>query len=303
VYVVWGSTYLAIRVAVETMPPMLSAGARFITGGLILGLICALRGRRLRVTRRELTACALIGLLLLAGGNGLVVFAQAGGAGAPVPSGVAALLIAVVPLILVILRAATGDRPKLWTVVGVIIGFTGLAALVLARGGTGAVPVLGALTVLGGAASWAVGSFASRRVPLPADPFVSTVYQGLFGGAGLLLVGALRAERVDLAQVSTRSWLALAFLITAGSLAALTAYVWLLQNAPISLVSTYAYVNPAVAVLLGALLVDESVTGQIIAGGLIIVVGVALVVSTERPKRPAPAPEPDPLPAGERSKP
>ena len=213
-----------------------------------------------------------------------MVFAEAGVAGDPVPSGVAALLIALVPLLVVLMRAGTGDRPRLATVAGVVVGFGGLVALVAAGSGVdGSVPLLGSLIVVGAAASWAVGSFVSSRLPLPADPFVATVYESLVGGAVIARRSAWPpASGSRPAEVSTRSWLALLYLLVAGSLIAFTAYAWLLQNAPISLTSTYAYVNPAVAVLLGALIVAEPVTPAILVGGLIIVVGVALVVSTER---------------------
>jgi drug/metabolite transporter (DMT)-like permease len=284
-YVVWGSTYLAIRVAVETLPPLLSGGLRFGAAGLILGAVLAARRGlpALRVTWRQLGACALVGTMLLAGGNGGVVLAESGPPGRAVPTGVAALLIAAVPLIVVALRAATGDRPRLATVAGVLVGFMGLAVLVLSRGGTGAVPLAGALLVVGAAVSWALGSFLSRGLPLPPDPFVASVYEMLTGAVALAVLALVRGERLAPAEVSTASWVALGYLLGAGSLLAFTAYVWLLQTAPISLVATYAYVNPAVAVLLGALLLAEPITAPIVAGGAVIVAGVALVVSNERP--------------------
>lgn len=287
VYVVWGSTYLGIRIAVETLPPLLSAGMRFPVAGLLLGaIIAARRGwRALRVSRRQLAGAVLIGTLLLAGGNGGVVFAEAGVIGAPVPSGVAALLIALVPVIVVILRAITGDRPRLKSVAGVLVGFGGLVALVAAGSGVdGSVPLVGSLLVIVSATSWSVGSFLSARVPLPVDPFVTSVYETICGGTVVAILGLLAGERLHPAEVSTRSWVALGYLLIAGSVVAFTAYAWLLQNAPISLTSTYAYVNPAVAVLLGALVVAEPVTPAILIGGAIIIAGVALVVSTERPR-------------------
>jgi drug/metabolite transporter (DMT)-like permease len=288
VYVVWGSTYLAIRINVETLPPLLSAGARFGAAGLVLGVVLLIRRgpRGLRVNRRQLASAALVGVLLLAGGNGLVVVAESGPPGSAVPSGIAALLIATVPLIVVVLRGVTGDRPTRATVAGVVVGFAGLVLLVLPTGGTGVVPLGGALTVVAAAICWSTGSFLAQKLPMPADPFVATVYEMIAGAAVLLGLGVVRGEprTMDLAAVSTRSWVALAYLVVAGSLIAFTAYVWLLHHAPISLVATYAYVNPVVAVILGALLVAEPVTLQVVLGGAVIVLGVALVVSTERPR-------------------
>ncbi|MGI5212661.1 EamA family transporter [Plantactinospora sp. CA-290183] len=295
VYVVWGSTYLGIRITVETLPPLLSAAVRFVVAAAVLALILRLRRGRgaLRVDRRQLSGAALVGVLLLAGGNGLVVLAEAGPPSVAVSSGVAALLVAIVPLLVVVLRASTGDRPRTATVAGVTTGFAGLVLLVLPIGDAGAVPIVGALTVVVAAASWSVGSFLSGRISLPADPFVATVYEMLTGAAALAALGLARGElhRFDVTAVSARSWWALGYLTLAGSLVAFTAYVWLLHHAPISLVSTYAYVNPAVAVTLGAVLLAEPVTTQVLLGGAVIVVGVALVVSTERPgSRPRTAP-------------
>jgi drug/metabolite transporter (DMT)-like permease len=292
VYVVWGSTYLAIRITVETLPPFLSAGLRFGLAGALLGTLIAIRRGigALRVSRRELAASGLVGLLLLGGGNGMVVVAESRG----VPSGIAALLVATVPLLVVVLRSVTGDRPGRATLAGVLLGFAGLAALIASRGGGGVVPLSGALIVVAAATSWSIGSFFSRRLPLPGDPFVAAVYEMLTGGLAMSAVGTGLGEAPQLAHGSTRSWLALVYLLFAGSLVAFTAYVWLLHNAPISLTATYAYVNPAVAVLLGALLLDERITGPVLLSGAVIIVGVALVVSTERPARAPAAPAAEP---------
>ncbi|MEH0936860.1 EamA family transporter [Micromonospora psammae] len=289
VYVLWGSTYLGIRIAVESLPPLASAAARFATAGLVLAVVLRLRRGpgALRVDRRQLASAALVGALLLAGGNGLVVLAESGPPGTAVPSGVAALLVATVPLLVVLLRTATGDRPRAWTFAGVTLGFLGLVLLVLPTGDSAAVPLAGALTVVAAATSWSVGSFLSGRLRMPADPFVATVYEMVAGAAVLLLLALGRDELRGFspAEVTARSWAALAYLMVAGSLVAFTAYVWLLHHAPISLVSTYAYVNPVVAVALGALLVAEPVTVPVLLGGAVIVAGVALVVTTERPRR------------------
>jgi drug/metabolite transporter (DMT)-like permease len=293
VYVVWGSTYLGIRIAVETIPPYIGGALRFAAAGLLLGAVIAVRRgpAALRVTGRQLLSASVVGILLLAGGNGMVVVAEAH----RVPSGVAALLVATVPLLVVVLRLITGDRPRPATLIGVLVGFGGLAGLVASTGGSGgAVPTGWALLVVAAAASWSVGSFLSKPLPLPPDPFVASVYEMIAGAVVLGVGGAAAGERLPV-HVSTRSWLALGYLIVAGSLVAFTAYVWLLGNAPISLVSTYAYVNPAVAVALGALVVHEPVTPAIGLSGLVVVVGVALVVSTERRrKRPSTASSTEP---------
>jgi drug/metabolite transporter (DMT)-like permease len=290
VYLLWGSTYLGIRVAVESLPPLTSAAMRFTAAAGVLALMLRLRRGpgALRVDRRRLGSAALVGVLLLAGGNGLVVLAESGPPGVALPSGIAALLVATVPLLVVLLRTLGGDRPRLWTFAGVALGFVGLVLLVVPTGGTGTVPVVGALTVVAGATCWSVGSYLSGRLRMPADPFVATVYEMVAGAAALGVIAAGRGELRGFspAEVTGRSWAALAYLMVVGSLVAFTAYAWLLHHAPISLVATYAYVNPAVAVALGALLAGERVTTQVLLGGAVIVAGVAVVVSTERPRRP-----------------
>ncbi|MFZ5851100.1 MAG: EamA family transporter [Actinomycetota bacterium] len=281
VYVVWGSTYLAIRVAVGSMPPLLTAGVRFVVAAGILAAALALRHGPgvLRLGPPELRSTAVVGALLLAGGNGGVMFAEQ-----TVPSGLAALLIAAVPLWVVLLRARSGDPPGARTVVGVLVGLLGLAVLALPGSSTVAAP-LGVLTLLGAGLCWSSGSFLSGRMAMPANPFVATVWQMLAGGLLLLAIGAVRGEltRVDVGAIRPEGWWALAYLVVFGSLVAFTAYVWLLHNARLSLVSTYAYVNPVVAVALGALILNEPVTLPILAGGAIVLLGVAVVVTTERP--------------------
>ncbi|MGW8950759.1 EamA family transporter [Streptomyces sp. NPDC055709] len=280
VYVVWGSTYLGIRVVVETMPPFLSAGARFIAAGLILAAIIAWRQGlpALKATRAQLASAALVGLLLLLGGNGLVVLAETA-----VPSGLAALLIAVVPAWVVVLRRVSGERPGLAAYGGVLLGLAGLAVLTV-PGLSGDVRLWGVFTVIAATVMWSVGSFSSSRIPMPANPFAASAYEMVAGGIGCLLVGLGRGEQHGfvLSEVSGRSWTALAYLVVFGSLIAFTAYAWLLHTAPLSLVATYAYVNPVVAVLLGALVLGEQLTWPIALGGAVVVAGVFLIVSTER---------------------
>ena len=294
VYVVWGSTYLAIRIADQTMPPFLSAAVRFLAAGLLLAGVIAWRSRHsersaLRITRRQLASAVLVGLLLLVGGNGLVVLAET-----VIPSGLAALLVAAVPLWVVVLRAAFGGRPRAATVVGVLLGFAGLIVLTV-PGIAGSVKLSGVVAVIAAAILWSTGSFASSRLPMPVNPFVASAYEMLAGGIGDLLLGLGRGEqhRMHLAAISTSSWLALSYLVVFGSIVAFTAYAWLLQNAPLSLVSTYAYVNPVVAVTLGWLILAEPVSWPIALGGAIVVAGVGVVVSTERRRTSAPPPQED----------
>jgi drug/metabolite transporter (DMT)-like permease len=285
VYVIWGSTYLAIRVLVEDVPPMLSASARFLVAGGVMLAVLAARGHRIRVPGRALASAALIGVLLPAGGNGIVSVAEQ-----TVPSGLAALLIASVPLWVVLLRSTVGgERVARGTLGGLAIGFAGLAVLLLPGSRPAEATVGGILLVLVAACSWATGSFLSPRLTMPSDPLVSTAWQLVAGGAALL-VGALAAGEpadVHLADTSTKSWLALAYLIVAGSWVAYTAYAWLLQNAPISQVATYAYVNPLVAVLLGWSILDEQLTAGTLAGAGLVVASVAVVVTRESASRKA----------------
>ncbi|MEW9554627.1 EamA family transporter [Nonomuraea sp. NPDC050783] len=278
VYVVWGSTYLGIRLAIETMPPMLSGSMRFLVAALLLGAFLLIRKGRepFRMSARQFGGAALVGLLLLTGGNGMVAVAEQ-----HISSGLAALLVASVPLWLVVFRIAFRDRPALLTLAGVLVGFGGVAALSLNGGGESA-STTGVVVILLASLSWSIGSFLSARIPMPPNVWAASMVEMGAGGLGLVVTGLSFGERLDPAAVSGTSWAALAYLILVGSLVGFTAYTWLLGNAPISLVSTYAYVNPVVAVVLGVLVVNETVTPQIIAGGAVILLGVALVVSTER---------------------
>jgi drug/metabolite transporter (DMT)-like permease len=283
VYVVWGSTYLAIAYVVDTIPPLVGMGLRFGVAAMLLASYVAIRRGTgaLRVTRRQLRSAAVVGLLLLLGGNGLVAVAEA----AELPSGLAALLVAVIPLWVVLLRWLADDRPSARTVGGVALGFVGLAVLLLPGARPDDVAGHAVATVLFGALLWSVGSFYATRTELPKDGLTTTALEMAAGSVGLLVVGLLRGERLDVAQVSVSSWLALGYLVVFGSLVAFTAYAWLLTVAPVSQVSTYAYVNPVVAVALGAVLRDEDVTGLTLVGGAITVLAVAVVVREEGRRR------------------
>jgi drug/metabolite transporter (DMT)-like permease len=270
VYVIWGSTYLAIRVLVRTVPPLLGAGARFVVAG---ALMLAFIGphRALKLGPRELVASALVGTLLAAGGNGLVTVAER-----DVPSGLAAVLIASVPLWIVVFRAVAHDRIPRRTLVGVLAGFAGVALLLLPGNRPSGVSLGPAMVIIGAAASWGFGSFISGSLPLPRDGLVTAGWQMLFGGIVLAIAGAAAGEHVG--TPSAESAWAWAYLVGIGSLVAYTSYTWLLRNAPISKVSTYAYVNPVVAVVLGALILGENVGAVTIAGTAVIVASVAAIV-------------------------
>ena len=285
VYVVWGSTYLAIAIVVDSMPPLLSASGRFLLAGALVAGFLALRlgPRVLALSRDQVLGSGFVGLALLLGGNGLVVLGER-----DVPSGLAALIIAVVPLWVILLRLLFREQVARGTLVGVLIGFAGVAVLVVPGGISGAVDLAGMLMLVVAGASWAVGSYYSKRLALPRNPFVSTAGDHLGGGLGLVVVGLLAGELGMLGSgqaFATESVIALAYLVVFGSILAFSAYTWLLQHAPVSKVATYAYVNPVVALILGVAFRDEAVGLAIVSGGAMIVVAVGLVIRTEsRPR-------------------
>jgi drug/metabolite transporter (DMT)-like permease len=279
IYVIWGSTYLAIRYAIETLPPFLMAGARFMIAGCILYFIARRRGAP-PPPRSTWLAGAIAGALLLLGGNGAVVWSEQ-----RVPSGAAALLVATVPLWMVLLESLRpgGERPSRRVIAGVVLGLMGLALLVgpseLAGGGR--LDPLGAVVLLVGTLSWAMGSLFSRHAKLPSSPFMTVALEMLFGGTLLLLLGLFTGEgaRLDLAAVTARSWLSFLYLVTFGALLGFTAYIWLLKVSTPARVSTYAYVNPVVAVLLGWLLGGETISSRMMIAAGIIVVAVAAITA------------------------
>ncbi len=276
-YLLWGSTYLGIKVMVETMPPFLSTGTRFALAGLVLAAVLALRGRSLRVTRRELAACAALGAALLTFGVGVVTVAET-----RIDSSVAAIIAGSVPLQVVILRFLSRQRIARATLASVVVGLAGVALIVVPAGGSGS--TLGGLAIMIAATvSWSLGSFFSHRAPLPRDPFVATVWEMLAAAVFLTVLGLASGEAGDARPeaFSHRSLAALAYLAVAGSLIGFSAYVWLLQNVPISKVVTHQYVNPLVAVLLGAAFLSERLSWTALLGALLIVGSVFAVVRRE----------------------
>lgn len=284
VYVLWGSTYLAIRVAIDTLPPLLMAGARFLVAGGALYAFVRLRGER-APDRRHWGTTAAIGALLLLLGNGGVVLAER-----TVPSGVVALLVAMVPLWMVLIEwlRRGGVRPSLRTVLGLVVGFAGMVLLV-GPSGLGGEPVdpLGTALVMVGSLAWAGGSIYARGAALPKSALLATGMQMVWGGVWLTLAGLLAGEwrGLDASAFTPRSLLAWGYLVVFGSLVGFTAYIWLLGAVSAARVSTYAYVNPVVAVLLGWALLDEPLSPRVIGAAAVIIAAVAVITTGRRTPR------------------
>lgn len=275
---VWGSTYLAIRVAIRTLPPLLMASVRFLLAGGVLYAWSIRRGDRDgdRPGAPEWRAATIVGGALLLGGNGGVVWAEQ-----RIPSGITALLVATVPLWMVLIAGlAFRERVNRLELSGIALGFGGLVVLA-GPSGSGRLDLAGVLVLMLAALSWAAGSLYSRRARLPTRPLLATAMEMLAGGALLGVAGIARGELGDVhvSRVSGASVLALAYLIGFGSLVAFSAYVWLLRVARTSVVSTYAYVNPVVAVLLGWAILGEPVTARTLLAGGVIMVAVLLIVT------------------------
>lgn len=280
IYLIWGTTFLAIRIAVETIPPFMTAGLRFfLAGGAMLPLLLARGGRF--PNPAQWRAATIAGGLMMAGGIGLLTYAET-----RIPSGLAALMVATIPIWITIIAwlGFGGPRPGTQTFLGLALGFAG-AALLFAPAlgsGDGEYDLVGMGSVSLGAFIFACGSVYSRRAPLPADSRISTASQMLAGGTLLLLISALVGEplRLDAAAVSTWSLLALAYLIVIGSIIGYTAYLWLLKTVDPAKVSTNFFVNPVVAVVAGALVLGEAVTLPMVVAAAVILVGVAVITTT-----------------------
>jgi drug/metabolite transporter (DMT)-like permease len=273
VYVIWGSTYLGIAYAGETIPPLFAASTRFITAGAIMAFVVVrVRGGTLRMPQRHLLSSAIVGCLL-PGANSVLFFAERS-----VPTGLASLIIASVPLWVMVLRLAVGRERLPWQVLaGVGVGFAGVAVLAQPSGGARSWGI--ALCVFS-AVMWATGSFLSSHLPMPEDPFAATTLEMLTGGLVMLPISLFTLHAFSPSLESILGWV---YLVLFGSIVGYTAYVWLLANAPLGLVSTYAYVNPVVAVTLGVLFRGESLTWRLLIGAAIVVVAVAAVVRREPP--------------------
>ena len=296
VYVVWGSTYLGIKIVVETMPPLLSAGGRFLAAAGLLAAILALRGTSLRVTGRELGGAAAAGLLLLTLGVGVVHVAET-----RIDSSVAAMIAGTVPLQVILMRLAAGESPARATRLSTVAGLAGLGLVVAPGLGEGSAAV-GLAVMIGASVSWSTGSFLSGRLGLPRDPFVATVYEMAAGGIFLAVAALAAGEWAELdsgafAAGSVAAWL---YLVVAGSLVGFTAYAWLLRVAPISLVVTHQYVNPLVAIALGMLVLGERPGVLALAGAALVIGSVYVAVRAEFPARSARAANASPrgTPAG-----
>jgi len=271
VYIIWGSTYLFIAIAVETIPPLLAVSTRFIAASAIMAGIVVARGGTLRASRTALLSCVFVGCLL-PGANAVLFYAEE-----DVPTGLASLIIASVPLWVVLIRLGLRERQSTGVLAGVGAGFVGVAVLLQPEGGATSAGV--ALCVLS-AVMWALGSVASARLPMPEDPFAATTWTMLAGGLLMLPLGVPELGSLSVSAGSALAWL---YLVTIGSVVGFTAYTWLLAKAPLGLVSTYAYVNPVVAIALGVLFRNESVSVRMLVGAAIVVGSVAMVVRREPP--------------------
>jgi drug/metabolite transporter (DMT)-like permease len=287
VYVLWGSTYLAIKIAIETLPPFLMAGARFTLAGLILLSIAALQARRarepMRASARQWRNAAIAGALLMLGSNGLVCWSEQ-----RVDSSIAALLVGTVPLWMMLIDwlRPHGARPARATIAGVATGIGGVALLVWPVGGAVSVDPVGVAALVAATLFWASGSLFTRSADLPRSMLHSAGMQMLCGGLLQLLAGVLLGElrRFEPEHASFASVASLAYLLVAGSLVGFTAYIWLLRHTTPTRAATYAFVNPLVALLLGAWLGHEPLTPRRVAGALVIVLGVALVIAFRAPR-------------------
>ena len=288
-YIAWGTTYIGIAYTIESMPPLFSMALRFIAASSVLFLVIGFtKGfNGLRVPRKQFFNATWLGILMLTSGLGTMSLSEK-----VVPIGVASLIVAAMPIWTAIFRTIDRDRPSAWSLFGIASGLIGIAIIML-PGHTQARPDSGGgnvtfwmFVILFGNLCWSFGSFIATKVETPKDSFLLSAYEMAGAAVGLIIAGLIHHENAaDFANATARSWWGLIYLITIGSLVGYTVYTWLLDNAPISLVSTYAYVNPVVAVALGIWLFNEDLTTNILIGGLVVIVSVAIVVAVESAKK------------------
>jgi len=288
-YVAWGTTYIGIAFTIETMPPLLSMSFRFVAASLALFIFIGFRNGwdSLRLTRKELSSSVFLGVLMLGVGLGTMAFAEK-----VVPIGVASLIVAAMPIWTALFRTLDKDRPKITSLIGIVGGLIGIGIIML-PGHTIARPnsdgqsvTLWMFIILFGNLCWSLGSFIAPRMETPSNPLVLSTYEMAGAAGALFIAGMIHQESIsDFMDASARSWGGWIYLVTVGSLIGYTVYTWLLENAPITLVSTYAYVNPVVAVALGIVIFNETLTTNILVGGFIVIVSVAIVVAVESAKK------------------
>ena len=288
-YVAWGTTYIGIAFTIETMPPLMSMSFRFVAASLALFVFIGVRNGwdSLRLTRKELSSSIFLGVLMLGTGLGTMALAEK-----VVPIGVASLIVAAMPIWTALFRTLDNDRPKISSLVGIVGGLIGIGIIML-PGHTIARPdsagqnvTLWMFIILFGNLCWSLGSFIAPRMETPGNPLVLSTYEMAGAAVALFVAGLINQESIsDFMDASSRSWGGWIYLVTVGSLIGYTVYTWLLENAPITLVSTYAYVNPVVAVALGIVIFSETLTNNILIGGFIVIVSVAIVVAVESAKK------------------
>lgn len=288
-YVAWGTTYIGIAFTIETMPPLMSMSFRFVAASLALFVFIGVRNGwdSLRLTRKELSSSIFLGVLMLGTGLGTMALAEK-----VVPIGVASLIVAAMPIWTALFRTLDNDRPKISSLVGIVGGLIGIGIIML-PGHTIARPdsagqnvTLWMFIILFGNLCWSLGSFIAPRMETPSNPLVLSTYEMAGAAVALFVAGLINQESIsDFMDASARSWGGWIYLVTVGSLIGYTVYTWLLENAPITLVSTYAYVNPVVAVALGIVIFSETLTNNILIGGFIVIVSVAIVVAVESAKK------------------
>lgn len=285
VYILWGSTYFGIAISVKSMPSLLAMGLRFTSAAVLIGTFILIKKgvREFRIPRREIITAGIFGSLRLGIGLGAVSSAEY-----TVPSGVVALIFCCLPLWVSLFRAMSGDRPTKLAMLGITIGFIGVAILIkpgeiTAVAGSNSLRLwFWVAVVLFGNFCWALGTFLAPKYPMPKNAFVATFYEMLIGGIFLFITGLLANEKFSSFTSSTpSSWFALLYLAIFGSLVGYSAYIWLVSNAPVSLTATYAYVNPVIAVFLGSMFLKEKFHASELVGGLIVLTGVILVVNVE----------------------